>query len=158
MRGNAQGPGSASNQSRTARFANAIQRLKDERRYRIFINLDRDPGRFPTALWRPDGSQKQREVTIWCSNDYLGMGGHPKVLEAAFAAVQRHGTGAGGTRNISGTYHGVVELEAELTDLHRKADALVFTSGWVSNLASISTIASLLPKCLILSDALNQHQ
>ena len=151
---NAQGPGSASNQSTTAHFVNAIQRLKDERRYRIFIDLDRDPGRFPPSLWRPDGSQEQREVTVWRSNDYLGMGGHPKVLEAAFAAVQRHGTGAGGARNISGTYHAVVELEAELADLHRKEAALVFTSGWVSNLASISTIASLLPDCLILSGRL----
>jgi 5-aminolevulinate synthase len=96
-------------------------------------------------------------VTIWCSNDYLGMAGHSKVREAAVAAVERHGTGAGGTRNISGTHHQIVELEAELADLHRKEAALVFTSGWVSNLASISTIASLLPNCLILSDALNHN-
>ena len=94
-------------------------------------------------------------MTIWCSNDYLGMGGHPAVREAAVAAVERHGAGAGGTRNISGTHHRIVELEAELADLHRKEAALVFTSGWLSNLASISTIASLLPNCLILSDALN---
>jgi 5-aminolevulinate synthase len=140
-----------------AHFANAIQRLKDERRYRVFIDLDRDAARFPTAVWRPNGSQEQREVTIWCSNDYLGMGGHPKVREAAVAAVERNGAGAGGTRNISGTHHRIVELEAELADLHRKEAALAFTSGWLSNLASISTIASLLPNCLVLSDALDHN-
>ena len=149
--------GSAIHQATRAHFADAIQRLKDERRYRVFIDLDRDATRFPTAVWRPNGSQEQREVTIWCSNDYLGMGGHPKVREAAVAAVERHGAGAGGTRNISGTHHRIVELEAELADLHRKEAALVFTSGWLSNLASISTIAALLPNCLILSDALNHN-
>jgi 5-aminolevulinate synthase len=118
-----------------------VQRLKEERRYRVFIDLDRDATRFPTAVWRPNGSQEQREVTIWCSNDYLGVGRRPKVRAAAVAAVERHGAGAGGTRNISGTHHQLVELEAELADLHRKEAALVFTSGWVSNLASISTIA-----------------
>jgi 5-aminolevulinate synthase len=140
-----------------AHFVGAIRRLKDERRYRVFIDLERDAARLPTAVWRPNGSREQREVTIWCSNDYLGMGGHPKVRAAAVAAVELHGAGAGGTRNISGTHHRIVELEAELADLHRKEAALVFTSGWVSNLASISTIASLLPDCLILSDALNHN-
>jgi 5-aminolevulinate synthase len=140
-----------------AHFAGAIRRLKDERRYRVFIDLERDAARFPTAIWRLNGSRDQREVTIWCSNDYLGMGGHPKVRAAAAAAVERHGAGAGGTRNISGTHHQIVELEAELADLHRKEAALVFTSGWVSNLASISTISSLLSDCLILSDALNHN-
>ena len=157
IRPSAESPRSAINQATRAHFVNAIQRLKDERRYRVFIDLDRDAARFPTAVWRPNGSQEQREVTIWCSNDYLGMGGHPKVREAAVAAVERHGAGAGGTRNISGTHHRIVELEAELADLHRKEAALVFTSGWLSNLASISTIASLLPNCLILSDALNHN-
>jgi 5-aminolevulinate synthase len=157
MRASAKSPGSANNQATRAHFANAIQRLKDERRYREFIDLDRDATRFPTAIWRPNGSEEQREVTIWCSNDYLGMGGHPKIREAAVEAVVRHGAGAGGTRNISGTHHRIVELEVELADLHRKEAALVFTSGWLSNLAGISTIASLLPNCLILSDALNHN-
>src|SRR5580692_10300716 len=151
------GPRSAFNHLTRTHFASAIQRLKEERRYRVFNDIDRDTTRFPTAVWRPSGSQEQREVTIWCSNDYLGMAGHSKVREAAIAAVERHGTGAGGTRNISGTHHQLVELEAELADLHQKEAALVFTSGWVSNLAGISTIASLLPNCLILSDALNHN-
>ena len=146
----------AVNQDHRVHFANAIQRLKDEQRYRVFIDLERDAERFPIALWRPDG-EEQREVTIWCSNDYLGMGGHPKVRDAVISAAQRHGAGAGGTRNISGTHHRIVELEEELADLHGKEAALVFTSGWVSNLAGISTIASLMPDCLILSDALNHN-
>ena len=145
------------NQNPRAHFAHAIQRLKEEKRYRVFVDLERDPTRFPIAMWRPDGEDNPREVTIWCSNDYLGMGGHPKVREAAIAAIEQHGAGAGGTRNISGTHHRIVELEAELADLHGKEAALVFTSGWVSNLAGISTIASLLPDCLILSDALNHN-
>src|SRR5271165_6883026 len=145
------------NQNARAHFAHAIQRLKDEKRYRVFVDLERDPTRFPIALWRPGGADEPREVTIWCSNDYLGMGGHPKVREAAIAAIERHGAGAGGTRNISGTHHRIVELETELADLHGKEAALVFTSGCVSNLAGISTIASLLPDCLILSDALNHN-
>ena len=139
-------------------FRAAIRRLKDESRYRVFANLERDARRFPLALWRPDATEEPpRDVTIWCSNDYLGMGGHPKVVEAARAALERHGAGAGGTRNISGTHNPIVELERELADLHDKAAALVFTSGWISNLAAISTIASLMPGCLILSDALNHN-
>jgi 5-aminolevulinate synthase len=112
-------------------FERAIARLKLESRYRVFADLER------------------------CSNDYLGMGVHAKVVEAAIRAVKRHGAGAGGTRNISGTHHPIVELKAELADLHGKQAALAFTSGWISNLASVSTIARLLPDCLILSDALN---
>ena len=138
-------------------FEAAIQRLKDERRYRTFADLERDATRFPTALWRPGNGRNARDVTIWCSNDYLGMGGHDAVIEAAVAAVRRHGAGAGGTRNISGTHHPIVELEAELADLHGKEAALVFTSGWISNLAAISTVAQLIPNCLILSDALNHN-
>jgi 5-aminolevulinate synthase len=139
-------------------FEAAIARLKAEKRYRVFADLERDAARFPKALWRPDGAaQAAQEVTIWCSNDYLGMGGRPEVVRAAIRAAERHGVGAGGTRNISGTHHPLVELESELADLHGKESALVFTSGWVSNLAGISTIASLLPDCLILSDALNHN-
>ncbi|PPD44828.1 MAG: 5-aminolevulinate synthase [Methylocystis sp.] len=139
-------------------FQSAIAQLKAENRYRTFANLERDAARFPTALWRPEGEEDSpREVTIWCSNDYLGMGGHRRVLDAARDALDRHGAGAGGTRNISGTHNPIVELETELADLHGKPAALVFTSGWISNLAGISTIASLLPNCLILSDALNHN-
>ncbi len=139
-------------------FVESIERLKAERRYRVFADLERDAIRFPTAIWRPEGGAKPaREVTIWCSNDYLTMGGHPDVINAVVNAAQRHGAGAGGTRNISGTHHPIVELEAELADLHGKQAALVFTSGWISNLAAISTIAQLLPDCLILSDALNHN-
>src|SRR6201987_1804530 len=139
-------------------FEDAIARLKAEGRYRTFANLERDARRFPMAQWRPAGEEDQpREVTVWCSNDYLSMGGHPDVIEASVRAVRAHGAGAGGTRNISGTHNPIVELEAELADLHGKPAALVFTSGWVSNLAAISTIAGLLPNCLILSDALNHN-
>ncbi|HKN31555.1 MAG TPA: 5-aminolevulinate synthase [Roseiarcus sp.] len=140
------------------RFEDAITRLKAEERYRIFANLERDASRFPMAMWRPAGEEDfPREVTVWCSNDYLGMGGHLDVIEASVRAARAHGAGAGGTRNISGTHHPIVQLEAELADLHGKAASLVFTSGWISNLAGISTIASLLPDCLILSDALNHN-
>ena len=140
------------------RFEDAIHRLKVEERYRVFANLERDANRFPMAKWRPAGEEdRPREVTVWCSNDYLGMGGHPEVIEASVRAARAHGAGAGGTRNISGTHRPIVQLEAELADLHGKPAALAFTSGWVSNLAAISTIASLLPDCLILSDALNHN-
>ena len=139
-------------------FENAIALLKEEKRYRVFANLERDARRFPVALWRPeDSGEAPRDVTIWCSNDYLGMGGHPKTLDAAKNAIERHGAGAGGTRNISGTHNPIVELERELADLHGKEAALVFTSGWISNLAGISVIAGLMPDCLILSDALNHN-
>jgi 5-aminolevulinate synthase len=137
-------------------FDDAIGKLKAEQRYRVFADIERDASRFPHATWRkPDGSA--HDVTIWCSNDYLGMGVNPEVIAAMKSAAAKHGAGAGGTRNISGTSHPLVKLEAELADLHGKEAALVFTSGWISNLAAISTIADLLPECLILSDALNHN-
>ncbi|GGA73757.1 5-aminolevulinate synthase [Nitratireductor aestuarii] len=134
-------------------FSEAIDQLHAEKRYRVFANLERIVGSFPRALWR--GPFGPREITVWCSNDYLGMGQHPTVIGAMQNAAGSMGSGAGGTRNISGTHHPIVELEAELADLHGKEAGLVFTSGFVSNEAAISTIARLLPNCLILSDELN---
>ncbi|TIQ92968.1 5-aminolevulinate synthase, partial [Mesorhizobium sp.] len=110
-------------------------------------------GKFPRAIWRSNG--RAQEITVWCSNDYLGMGQNPDVIAAFQNAAGRMGSGAGGTRNISGTSNPLVELEHELADLHDKEAALVFTSGFVSNEASISTIARLLPNCLLISDELN---
>src|SRR6266850_2306503 len=136
-------------------FSTALNRLHDERRYRVFADLERIAGRFPHAVWHsPKGP---RNVVIWCSNDYLGMGQHPKVIGAMIETATRVGTGAGGTRNMAGTHHPLVQLEQELADLHRKQSALAFTSGYVSNLTGISTIAKLIPDCLILSDALNHN-
>ncbi len=136
-------------------FTDALSRLREERRYRVFADLERMAGRFPQTIWHsPNGP---REIVVWCSNDYLGMGQHPKVIGAMVETATRMGTGAGGTRNISGTNHPLIELEKELADLHGKEAALVFTSGYVSNQTGISTIAKLIPNCLILSDSYNHN-
>ncbi|PWK64086.1 5-aminolevulinate synthase [Aminobacter sp. AP02] len=134
-------------------FEEAIDQIHAERRYRVFADLERIVGKFPRAIWRSNG--RAQEITVWCSNDYLGMGQHPDVVTAMQKAAGNMGTGAGGTRNISGNNHPLVELEHELADLHGKEAGLVFTSGFVSNEAAISTIAKLLPNCLVLSDELN---
>ena len=136
-------------------FSAALDRLHLERRYRVFADLERIAGRFPYAIWH--SPQGRREIVMWCSNDYLAMSQHPKVVGAMVETGTRMGVGAGGTRNIAGTNHPLVELESELADLHHKEAALVFTSGYVSNETGISTIARLLPNCLILSDAFNHN-
>jgi 5-aminolevulinate synthase len=139
-----------------ARFEVLISEMKADGRYRTFVELERMVGQFPTALLRGrDG--RSRRVTVWCSNDYLGMGQHPAVLAAMYDAIGRFGAGTGGTRNISGTNRQHVELEAELADLHGKEAALIFTSGWISNLAALGTLGRLLPDCAVFSDALNHN-
>src|ERR1700759_2290957 len=136
-------------------FNSALDRLHNERRYRVFADLERIAGRFPHAVWHtPKG---KRDVVIWCSNDYLGMGQHPKVVGAVVKPATRIAAGAGGPRNTAGTNHPLVQLEAELADLHGKEASLLFTSGYVSNQTGIPTIAKLIPNCLILSDALNHN-
>ena len=137
-----------------AYFGDALSELREEGNYRYFAELKRVRGDFPQAEKRVDGDET-KNVTVWCSNDYLGMGQHPKVLDAMKEAIDTSGAGAGGTRNISGTtvYH--TSLEAELADLHGKEAALLFTSGYVSNWAALGTLAGKIPGCIVYSDALN---
>jgi len=138
----------------SAKLDQALGRLHDEGRYRTFIDIERRKGHFPHAVWtRPDGTEQ--DITVWCGNDYLGMGQHPVVLEAMEEALHATGAGSGGTRNISGTtvYH--KRLEAELADLHGKEAALLFTSAYIANDATLSTLPKLFPGLIIYSDALN---
>ena len=134
-------------------FKQRIQSLKGEGNYRVFADIEREAGRFPNAVRHND--ETVSDVTVWCSNDYLGMGQHPSVIDAMQSAIVYSGSGAGGTRNISGNSAAIVALEAELADLHSKERALVLTSGYVANEASISAIAKLLDNALILSDEMN---
>ncbi len=134
-------------------FKDALSKLKGEGRYRVFADIERRRGHYPEADLHAGGAN--RRIAVWCSNDYLCMGQHPKVIAAMHAAIDATGAGSGGTRNISGTTHAHVELEAELADLHGKEAGLIFTSGFVSNDATLSTLAKLLPGVIFFSDALN---
>ena len=138
-------------------FERHLQALKSEGRYRTFANLERQCGRFPKALWRMSSDADPVEVTVWCSNDYLGMGQHPKVITAMHEAIDRYGAASGGTRNISGTTHAHVELEQELASWHGKEAALLFTSGYISNQATLSTLGQIIPDLIIFSDADNHN-
>jgi 5-aminolevulinate synthase len=137
-------------------FSSLLRDTRAEGRYRTFVELERIVGAFPSAWWhRPDGTR--RRVTVWCSNDYLAMGHHPAVLSAMQETLAQSGAGTGGTRNISGTVRQHVALERELAELHGKEGALLFTSGWISNLAALGTLGRLLPDCAIFSDASNHN-
>ncbi|MEO6338673.1 MAG: 5-aminolevulinate synthase [Caulobacteraceae bacterium] len=136
-------------------FRAAVEQVRAEGRYRVFADLKRHSGAFPRATWV--GAEAEKEVVVWCSNDYLGQGQNPIVLQAMHEAIDKAGSGSGGTRNISGTNHYHVELEAELADLHGKEAALLFTSGYVSNDATLSTLYKILPGLIVFSDAFNHN-
>lgn len=140
--------------SYTTYFADAVNGVRKEGRYRVFQDIRRKRGQFPKATWYKD-DKSETEITVWCSNDYLGMGQNECVVEAVKSAVDATGTGSGGTRNISGTTHYHVQLEKELADLHDKEGALVFTSGYVANEATLSVMSKILPGLVILSDEMN---
>ena len=132
-------------------FKKQVQQIRDEGRYRDFIGLKRHAGKFPLASWGED----RKDITMWCINDYLGMSQHPKVIKAASYALSENGVGSGGTRNIGGNNYAIVELEQEIADLHNRESALVFTSGYVSNDATLTTLAKILPDLVFLSDESN---
>lgn len=134
-----------------AKFEQALSKVREEGRYRVFIDLERRCNHYPNAI----NHANRKPVTVWCSNDYLGMGQHPKVVEAMCEATQRYGAGAGGTRNISGTHHLMVILEEVLAQLHQKESSLVFTSGYVANEAALCSLAAIMPGCVMFSDELN---
>ena len=136
-------------------FADKIADLKAEGRYRVFADLQRQAGKFPSAMVHMDGEVK--EITVWCSNDYMGMGQNPSAIQAMQETAGGYGVGAGGTRNISGTMHEHVLLEEALADLHQTESALLFQSGWIANLTTLSTVASMLPNCVIISDSKNHN-
>lgn len=135
----------------TSLFEKQVQQIKDEGRYREFIGLQRHAGKFPLAFW----SNNKKEIVMWCINDYLGMSQHPKVIQTANEALKANGVGSGGTRNIGGNNYSIVELEKEIADLHNCNSALVFTSGYVSNDATLTTLAKIMPDLVFLSDESN---
>jgi len=138
-----------------AHFSSYLSQLKTEGRYRYFVDLERAVGQFPKAFWRPTPDAAAREVTVWCSNDYLGLGQHPEVLAAMHQALDQYGAGAGGTRNISGNTHEHVLLEQDLAAFHKKPAALVFGSGYLANQTALASLGKLLPGCIFFSDADN---